>query len=249
MPNPSPSCRRRVRALEATSRAGRAVHEAVGSRESALHRSRHRLRASGGHGGLPLRPPRSQPASLAKAPGRQGPGTTSRSLATVTKIAVRSPPYPFTNKERIHPASLPASFAAQGVRHARNQCSACFGIGVRSHRNTERDDTPQRPGILVAASDAVAFAEAASPDEVERDRRTQLSTLKLVMIVGLAAAHVSEATGAVHAAVPWPGRRSSARAIASAHACFDMDLPGVRDPACDDVTVLLARWDPTEAGQ
>ena len=105
-----------------------------------------------------------------------------------------------------------------------------------------RDDTAYLLDMLVAARDALAFAEGMSYDEFARDRRTQFSVLKAVEIVGEAAEHVSAATRKAHPAIPW-------RAIVGmhnrlVHAYFDIDLPLVWDTVCDDLPALIARLEP-----
>ena len=59
----------------------------------------------------------------------------------------------------------------------------------------QRDDSAYPPGMLLAGRDALSFTEGLAYDEFVRDRRTQLSVLKAVEIVGEAAAHVSESQG------------------------------------------------------
>ena len=105
-----------------------------------------------------------------------------------------------------------------------------------------RDDTAYLLDMLVAARDALAFAEGMSYDEFARDRRTQFAVLKAVEIVGEAAEHVSAATKKAHPAIPW-------RAIVGmrnrlVHAYFDIDLPLVWDTVCDDLPALIARLEP-----
>ena len=105
-----------------------------------------------------------------------------------------------------------------------------------------RDDTAYLLDMLVAARDAAAFAEGVSYTEFERDRRTQLSILKSLEIVGEAAAHISEDTRKKHPAIPWPeivGMRN--RLV---HVYFDIDLPLVWDTVCNDLPVLIARLEP-----
>ena len=51
-----------------------------------------------------------------------------------------------------------------------------------------RDDSTYLLDMLLAAHDALSFAEGVSFDDFVRDRRTQLSILKSVEIVGEAAA-------------------------------------------------------------
>ena len=102
-----------------------------------------------------------------------------------------------------------------------------------------RDDTAYLLDMLVAARDAVAFAEGMSYAEFVGDRRTQLSILKSVEIVGEAAARVSEDTRKAHPAIPWSeivGMRN--RLV---HAYFDIDLPLVWDTVCNDLPALIAR--------
>ena len=57
-----------------------------------------------------------------------------------------------------------------------------------------RDDTAYLLDMLLAARDAVSFAEGMSYADFARDRRTQLSILKSVEIVGEAASRLSEDT-------------------------------------------------------
>ena len=105
-----------------------------------------------------------------------------------------------------------------------------------------RDDAAYLLDMLVAARDAVAFAEGVSYAEFVRDRRTQLSILKSLEIVGEAAAHVSEDTRKKHPAIPWPeivGMRN--RLV---HVYFDIDLPLVWDTVRHDLPALIARLEP-----
>ena len=88
----------------------------------------------------------------------------------------------------------------------------------------------------------VSFAEAMSYAEFVRDRRTQLSILKSVEIVGEAAARLSKDTRQAHPSIPWPeviGMRN--RLV---HVYFDIDLPLVWETVCNDLPVLIARLEP-----
>ena len=58
-----------------------------------------------------------------------------------------------------------------------------------------RDDSAYLLDMLLAARDALAFAEGMSYDEFAQDRRTQFSLMKAVEIVGEAAAHGAKAPG------------------------------------------------------
>lgn len=105
-----------------------------------------------------------------------------------------------------------------------------------------RDDTAYLLDMLVAARDAAAFAEGVSYTEFVRDRRTQLSILKSLEIVGEAAAHISEDTRKKHPAIPWPeivGMRN--RLV---HVYFDIDLPLVWDTVRNDLPALIAQLEP-----
>lgn len=105
-----------------------------------------------------------------------------------------------------------------------------------------RDDAAYLLDMLVAARDAVDFAEGVSYAEFERDRQTQLSILKALEIVGEAAAHISEDTRKAYPAIPWTeivGMRN--RLV---HVYFDIDLPLVWDTVRHDLPVLIARLEP-----
>ena len=105
-----------------------------------------------------------------------------------------------------------------------------------------RDDSAYLLDMLLAARDALSFTEGMSYDEFARDRRTQLSVLKSVEIVGEAAAHVGEDTQRAHPAIPW--REIVGMRNRLVHDYFDIDLPLVWDTVCDDLPVLMGRLEP-----
>ena len=105
-----------------------------------------------------------------------------------------------------------------------------------------RDDSANLLDMLLAALEALSFTGGMLYDEFARDRRTQLSVLKSVEIVGEAAAHVSEDTKRAHPAIPW--RQIVGMRNRLVHAYFDIDLPLVWDTVCDDLPVLIARLEP-----
>ena len=74
-----------------------------------------------------------------------------------------------------------------------------------------RDDSAYLLDKLLSARDALSFTEGMAFDDFMRDRRTQLSVLTSVEIVGEAAAQVSEDVRRANPDVPW--RRLSACAI------------------------------------
>lgn len=112
-----------------------------------------------------------------------------------------------------------------------------------------RDDTAYLLDMLIAARDAVSFAEGMSYAEFASDRRTQLSILKSVEIVGEAAARLSKDTRRAHPSIPWLeviGMRN--RLV---HVYFNIDLPLVWDTVCNDLPFLIAQLEtlvPPEAG-
>ena len=108
-----------------------------------------------------------------------------------------------------------------------------------------RDDSAYLLDMLLAAREALSFAEGLSYPEFARDRRTQLSVLKSVEIVGEAAAHVSEDTRQMHQAIPW--RKIIGMRNRLVHVYFDVDLRLIWDTACDDLPVLIARLEPLVA--
>ena len=112
-----------------------------------------------------------------------------------------------------------------------------------------RDDTAYLLDMLLAARDAVSFAEGMSYADFARDRRTQLSILKSVEIVGEAASRLSEDTRRAHPSIPWPeviGMRN--RLV---HVYFNIDLLLVWDTVCNDLPGLIAQLEtlvPPEVG-
>lgn len=105
-----------------------------------------------------------------------------------------------------------------------------------------RDDSAYLLDMLLAARDAVSFTDSMSYHEFSRDRRTQLSVLKSVEIVGEAAAQVSENTKRAHPAIPW--REIVGMRNRLVHVYFDIDLALVWDTVRDDLPVLIDRLEP-----
>ena len=105
-----------------------------------------------------------------------------------------------------------------------------------------RDDSAYLLDMLLAARDALSFTEGMSYHDFVQDRRTQLSVLKSVEIVGEAAAHVSEDTRQAHPDIPWGeivGMRN--RLV---HVYFDIDLPLVWATVRDDLPALITLLEP-----
>lgn len=108
-----------------------------------------------------------------------------------------------------------------------------------------RDDSTYLLDMLIAAREALSFTEGLTFDEFARDRRTQLSVLKSVEIVGEAAAQVSEDTRQMHQAIPW--RKIVGMRNRLVHVYFDVDLRLVWNTVRDNLPVLIARLEPLVA--
>lgn len=96
--------------------------------------------------------------------------------------------------------------------------------------------------MLVAARDAVAFADGLSFSEFARDQRTQLAILKSVEIVGEAASRLSAETRAAHPSISW--REIVGMRNRLVHAYFEIDLRLVWDTVVDDLPALISQLEP-----
>ena len=105
-----------------------------------------------------------------------------------------------------------------------------------------RDDTAYLLDMLLAARDALSFTEDMSFDDFVRDRRTQLSVLKVVEIVGEAAAHVSDDARRASPDIPW--REIVGMRNRLVHVYYDINLPLVWDAIRHDLPDLIARLEP-----
>ncbi len=105
-----------------------------------------------------------------------------------------------------------------------------------------RDDSAYLLDMLLAARDAVLFTAGMSYDDFVRDRRTQLSVLKSLEIVGEAAAHVSGDTKQAHSDISWREIVSMRNRLV--HVYFDINLPLVWDTVRDDLPALIERLEP-----
>ena len=105
-----------------------------------------------------------------------------------------------------------------------------------------RDDASYLLDMLVAARDAVVFADGLSFSEFARDQRTQLAILKCVEIVGEAASRVSAETREAHPAIPW--REIVGMRNRLVHAYFEIDLRLVWDTVRNDLPPLIAQLEP-----
>ncbi len=105
-----------------------------------------------------------------------------------------------------------------------------------------RDDSAYLLDMLLSARDALSFTQEMSFDDFVRDRRTQLSVLKSVEIVGEAAAQVSEDVRRANPDIPW--REIVGMRNRLVHVYFDIDFPLVWDTVRHDLPDLIARLEP-----
>lgn len=105
-----------------------------------------------------------------------------------------------------------------------------------------RDDASYLLDMLVAARDAVVFADGLSFSEFARDQRTQLAILKCVEIVGEAASRVGAETREAHPSFPW--REIVGMRNRLAHAYFEIDLRLVWDTVRNDLPPLIVQLEP-----
>ena len=105
-----------------------------------------------------------------------------------------------------------------------------------------RDDSAYLLDMLLAARDGLSFTEDLSYEDFLRDRRTQLSVLKAVEIVGEAAARLSEDARRAIPDIPW--REIVGMRNRLVHGYFDIDFPRVWDTVRHDLPDLIARLEP-----
>ena len=96
--------------------------------------------------------------------------------------------------------------------------------------------------MLDAANEAMSFAAGHEREVLDRDRKLALALVRLIEIIGEAAAGVGTATREQAPQIPWPsivGMRN--RLI---HSYFDIDLDRVWDTVADDLPPLIAALEP-----
>ena len=102
-----------------------------------------------------------------------------------------------------------------------------------------RDQAAYLLDMLVAARDAIEFVEDVSYQTFAMDRRTQLSVVKSIEIIGEAASRIDREIRQQHSTIPWQeivGMRN--RLV---HGYFDIDLRLVWDTVQDDIPELITR--------
>jgi uncharacterized protein with HEPN domain len=89
-----------------------------------------------------------------------------------------------------------------------------------------------------AAEEALAFAAGRNRADLDRDRKLVLALIKLVEIIGEAAAKVSPETRLKHAALPWDAVVATRNRLI--HGYFDINLDIVWDTVTVDLPPLVA---------
>lgn len=105
-----------------------------------------------------------------------------------------------------------------------------------------RDQAAYVLDMLVAARDAVEFAKELSFESFTMDRRTQLSVVKSIEIIGEAASRIDQEIRQQHSAIPWEDIVGMRNRLV--HGYFDIDLRLVWDTVQDDIPNLIARLEP-----
>lgn len=102
-----------------------------------------------------------------------------------------------------------------------------------------RDQAAYVLDMLIAAREAVGFAEDASFEAFVADRRTQLSIVKSIEIVGEAASRVDDEIRQAHPAIPWQDIVGMRNRLV--HGYFDIDLRLVWDTVGTDLPELIGQ--------
>lgn len=105
-----------------------------------------------------------------------------------------------------------------------------------------RSDSAYLLDMLRAARDALSLVEGMSLAGFLRDQRTQLSVLKLVEIVGEAAAQISEEMRRENPDIPWRAMVGMRNRLV--HGYFDISWPIVWDTVQRDLPVLIGQLKP-----
>ena len=102
-----------------------------------------------------------------------------------------------------------------------------------------RDQAAYLLDMLVAARDAVEFAQDLSYQAFASDRRTQLSVVKSIEVIGEAASRIDREIRQQHSAIPWQDIVGMRNRLV--HGYFDIDLRLVWDTVQNDLPDLIAR--------
>ena len=102
-----------------------------------------------------------------------------------------------------------------------------------------RDDKSFLLDMLVAARDAIAYAEGLSYADFEQNREKQRAIFNAVQEIGEAASRISPEFKNAHPAIPW--RKIVGMRNRLVHAYFDIELDFVWDTVRNDLPAFAAR--------
>lgn len=100
-----------------------------------------------------------------------------------------------------------------------------------------KDDVVRLHHMLDAAREAEAFAQNRSRSDLDSDRMLALSLLKLIEIIGEAAATISKESRSQLPQIPWPSIVGMRNRLV--HGYFDIDLDRVWDTITADLPPLI----------
>jgi uncharacterized protein with HEPN domain len=105
-----------------------------------------------------------------------------------------------------------------------------------------RHDDAYLLDMLLAARDAVEFADGMTFQEFKQSRLHQNAILKSIEIVGEAAARISRETRGQHSKISWPEITGMRNRLV--HAYFDVDLRRVWQVVRSDIPRLISLIEP-----
>lgn len=101
------------------------------------------------------------------------------------------------------------------------------------------DDSVRIRHILDAAREAVAFSQGRSREDLDTDRRLNLSLVRLLEIIGEAARGISSEFRETHPDLPWKSMIGMRDRLI--HAYFDVNLDIVWETVTEDLPGLIAK--------
>jgi uncharacterized protein with HEPN domain len=110
-----------------------------------------------------------------------------------------------------------------------------------------KNDVIRLRHMLDAALEAQTFAQNRSRADLATDRMLVLSLLKLIEIIGEAAANVSPESRTEIPGIPWPSIVGMRHRLV--HGYYDVDLDRVWDTVIDDLPLLITALEQSLSGK
>ena len=104
---------------------------------------------------------------------------------------------------------------------------------------TRHDDRARLRHMLDHAIEAVALAKGRTRQDLDKDRLLNLSLVRLLEIVGEAAARLSSETRDLHPSIPWPDIIGLRNRLIHGYDIVDFDI--LWDIVNDDLPPLIVR--------